>query len=171
VIPFVFGIVFVFASLMGVSLWLEPAFRWIERADAAVLLARSVLAPALAAWIVAELINAVRPRRLFDRRVATMVARGVAGLCAGVIGAAATALVLAVAEGYVHEIVVLSSTGAMAAASVLLPLRRVRPGECIHCRYDLRNQPPPGQPGWGICPECGAPVIPGQTENRTCAVA
>ncbi len=142
---------------MGAALWLEPSLlRWYRQEDIALLIARTVLAPGFAAWAMAELVNVVRPLRLFDRRIRKWTHLFIAGTFAGVLGAVIAAFGLALGDGEVHELVILGACGALGTLLVLLPFRRVRAGQCIHCSYDLRAQPGPGSPGAGVCPECGA---------------
>ncbi len=165
-IPFVFGVGAVFSALMGVSWWMDPDLKWYGREDIVLLIARTIMAPMFAAWIFAECVNAVRPLRLFDRRVRRLVPRLVSGVSAGVIGACIASLLLTIAEGWAHDVVILSASAAVGTAGVLALMRRVRKGSCIHCGYDVRSQPGPGSPGWGICPECGTSVLPGRDSRR-----
>ena len=157
-IAFAFGVAAVFAALMGTSYALDPTLRWYGDGDIALLVARTILAPALAAWIAVELVNIVRPLRLFDRRISHLVRRAAAGVAAGVLGALGATAAFVYTEGLVHEVVTLASAGAAGSVLVLALMRRIRRGECIYCRYDQRDQPAPGRSGWGICPECGAAV-------------
>jgi hypothetical protein len=143
--------------------------RWYQQQDIVVLIARTVLAPGLAAWCAAELINMLRPLRLFDRRIRKKRYQIMAGLGAGILGAASASILLAIAVGRVHELVVLGGCGLLISAIVLLPMRRVRAGHCIHCSYDLRAQPGPGSPGSGICPECGAATWEARKASRKAA--
>ena len=95
-----------------------------------------------------------------------MLRRGAAGVAAGVLSALLATAAFVYADGAIHEIATLAGAGAAGSLLVLAPMRRVRRGECIYCRYDQRDQPAPGQSGWGICPECGAAVA-----TRSCAGA
>lgn len=145
-----------FAALMGACVWLEPELRWCSRESLVLLVARTVLAPGLAAWIVAELVHLVRPLRLFDRRVRKFSRALLAGLMGGILGATVASLGLAIGVHSTHELVIVSVCGALGAGAALLPVRRIRAGFCIHCGYDLSAQPGPGSAGSGMCPECGA---------------
>lgn len=168
-IPFAFGVSIVFAGLMGALLGLDPTVRWFERPDIAMLIARSVVGPVIAAWLVAEGVNLVRPLRLFDPRIARWVPRVLVGVASGLIGTAAASLLLAFAVGVVHDVVILAGSAGLGTMMTLIVMPRVRPGACIYCGYDVRSQPGPGMPGWGTCPECGASIIPGR--SNACAAA
>jgi hypothetical protein len=150
-IPFAAGVSIVFAALMGALWWLDRSIHWYDPNVVAMLMVVSIAAPTLAAWITAEAIHLGRARRLFDRRVA-----------AGVIGVCVASVLLVIVDRQLHDVVILSGSAALGSVLVLAPLKRIRPGSCVYCGYDVRSQPPPGQPGWGICPECGAGVGAGR---------
>jgi hypothetical protein len=120
-----------------------------------------VAVPALGAWGVAEFVNMLTPRRTFDRRRRTFGKRFVLGAAAG--GACATfaTALLPLVDRYLSDAVIFGATGAVAMMLFLILLPRVKRGHCIHCGYDLRDSPAPGQPGSGRCPECGAAAMAG----------
>lgn len=153
---FTAGFTSIFAILIGIALWLLPTELFLSNQHTSALLLRGVLAPALAAWMTAEAINLLRPRRLFDRRLRRIAAPTIAGFIAGFIGAAIGSFALVLVDEPLHEALILVAASVVGSILVLLPMRRVRAGHCIHCGYDLRAQPGPGSPGCGICPECGA---------------
>jgi hypothetical protein len=119
-----------------------------------------LVVPVACGWLGAEVSNFLRPRRLFDRHFRRRwTARALLGLIAGVASAIAGAGLLAVADRYAPDSVLLGSAAAVVGFAAVLPLSRVRRGSCIGCGYDLRNGAAPGQAGAGVCPECGTSVM------------
>jgi hypothetical protein len=158
-IPFIAGIASVFGALMGVAYWMIPVWSWLYNPNDHIgaLILRGVLAPTVAAWIIAEVVQVLSPRRNFDRRLRLRVRPFIGGVVAGLIGAAFGSFALALVEGETYEFLVLAGSGALGAVMPLVFMRRVLKGHCIHCGYDLRGQPGPGSAGSGLCPECGTP--------------
>ena len=154
--------------ILGVLVSYAAAFCWgigsglpylrYEQTSIWVLAMVMLLTPACSAWAGAELVQAITPRRAFDRRVRARALKFFIGLCAGLIGLAAGALMLPVADRYLPDALIMGTTSALAAMTIVLLLKRKRPGHCIVCGYDQRGMPGPGQPGAGVCPECGTPV-------------
>ena len=154
------GFAAVFAGLLGWGIgagygWLQYESQSIPRLIAAIL-----LAPTLAAWAGAELVNMLSPRRLFDRRRNTRLSRLALGVAAALVSAAAGAAALPLVDRQAPDAAVFGASGFLVMAAFVLGCSRVRAGRCIHCGYDLRRSPAPGQPGAGRCPECGASIVP-----------
>jgi hypothetical protein len=152
-IPFLFGSALVYASLVCVSIAFAE-----QRAHGLWLVLTGAMVPVLAIWLVAELTNAVSPRRLFEGRVRALWRRLVAGGIAGALGACAGVVTLALLDSELSDALLMGLTAAAAGAMVVLPMRRRRPGRCVHCDYDLAGSMLlRGEPR---CPECGEPTMP-----------
>lgn len=105
--------------------------------------------PVGAAWLVYELLQAIRPSRIFNPRAGRPVRAGILGFMAGVLSVAATIGAFAFDAPGQHDVFVVGASGAGAAALVLLMLRRVRRDRCVRCNYDTQGLALPR------CPECG----------------
>lgn len=106
--------------------------------------------PPLAVWLTAEFINAVTPRRLFDRRTVAPVRRATVGALAGVIGFTIAVLALPLTERHASDWATLAGASAIGTFVTVVFLPRVRRGHCVVCGYDLRTLP-----SMERCPECG----------------
>jgi hypothetical protein len=109
-----------------------------------------MVVPPLAAWAVAEAVNLLTPRRLFDRRAAAPVRRATLGVLTGVVGFVIAVAALPLVEDALPDWATLTAASAVATAIPTLLLPRTRPGHCALCGYDLR-----GLPRMDQCPECG----------------
>jgi hypothetical protein len=156
-----FGVMVAYAAAFSWGVW--DGFSWLryQQSDIGALALVMLLTPACSAWAGAELVQALSPRRAFDRRVRARGLRFFAGLCAGLFGLGAGAALLPIVDRFVPDALTMGATSAIAAAAFVLLLKRQRRGHCISCGYDQRGMPGPGQPGAGICPECGTPVHAG----------
>jgi hypothetical protein len=111
-------------------------------------------------YAAARLTLLIRPRKLFDARVRSCWLRRCAlGLGAGVFAVIATGGSLLLLDRWLPDLALVAGAGGAAGMLAMLPLSRVRPGACLRCGYDLTSPPAPGQPGFGVCPECGADCI------------
>ncbi len=156
---FITGFAAIFTSLFGWGLAAE--FSWLRYEPGGVpqLLVAMVVVPVLAAWAAAELVNLASPRRVFDPRRGIRVSRLLLGVVAGGLSAVAGAALLPLADRFVPDALVFGGASALMAGAIVLTCPRTRPGHCIHCGYDLRQSPSPGQPGAGRCAECGADIV------------
>lgn len=106
--------------------------------------------PPLAAWLTAEAINLVTPRRLFDRRSVAPVRKATLGFLAGVLGFAIAVAFLPLVERQLPDWGVLASASAIATMLPVALLPKVRRGRCAFCDYDMK-----ALPSMERCPECG----------------
>lgn len=106
--------------------------------------------PPLAAWLTAEAINLVTPRRLFDRRTVAPVRKAALGFLGGVIGFALAVAFLPIVEEQLPDWGVLASASAVGTMLPVVLLPRVRRGFCAYCDYDMKTLP-----SMERCPECG----------------
>lgn len=120
-------------------------------------LVKLVGAPLVAAWVTLDLLDRRWPRLAFDPRVRSR-SPWVMGLLAGtasvLLAAAAFAfmqsgLVSVTLDADVLDLAVVGLATAAAVWLSLLPLRRLHPGSCVECGYDLSGSPT------ATCPECG----------------
>src|SRR5512140_711481 len=146
---FIAGFALIFSGLLGWSLGTE--FNWLRYESASIpyLLAAIVIAPSLAAWITAETLPLASPRRVFDRRRRTHLARFTLGFATGLGSALVAAAALPWADRVLPDSAVFGLSSVLVVGIALSLCSWVRPGHCIHCGYDLRNSPGPGQPGAG----------------------
>jgi hypothetical protein len=114
--------------------------------------------PLLSAWAALELARLIRGPRLFDRRLKRPVARFGLGLLAAGAGATLATVALPWVDRLVSDGVTTGVAAAIPSFALVAMLPAARRGRCIYCTYDLTTGPAPGQPGFGLCPECGAPV-------------
>jgi hypothetical protein len=117
--------------------------------------------PMLSAWAALEAARLLRAPRLFDRRLKRPLARFALGLLAAGAGAAIAAVALPWVDRIVSDGVTTGFAAAVPAFALVAILPSARRGRCIYCTYDLTTGPAPGQPGFGLCPECGASVTQG----------
>jgi hypothetical protein len=117
--------------------------------------------PTACAWGAASLVNTWRPRRLFDtraRRSGTLILLGAeSGLLAIVI----TAGLLVLFEQLHMDLLLFALMAAVSACLLLCSCRRVRPGACVACGYDIR-----ASLDYGRCPECGTSISVGLTRQN-----
>lgn len=151
-LPFVLGYAAVFAALYGFGFWHDAAWLQHDAASASWLFLLVVALPVTAAWVAAEGVHVITPRRMFDHRTPGLARRILLGVvCAG-IAASSTALLLPVADRFVPESAVMALCAAVCTALPLLFAARLRPGCCVRCGYDLRGLTSEAR---GRCPECG----------------
>lgn len=105
--------------------------------------------PVGAAWLVYELLQAVRPSRIFSPRAGRPVRAASLGVISGALSVAATIGAFAFDAPGQHDVIVVGACASGAAALVLLMLSRVRRDRCVRCNYDTRGLALPR------CPECG----------------
>ena len=106
--------------------------------------------PPMAAWLTAETINLVTPRRLFDRRIVAPVQRSALGFTTGVIGFGLAVLFLPIVEELLPDWGTLAAASAIGTMLPIVLLPRVRRGFCAFCDYDMKSLP-----SMERCPECG----------------
>jgi hypothetical protein len=156
---FLLGALAVYATLAAWAAWdVHATFStpWSERQPfVTVLLCVGVL-PLAGAWAGAELARAIRRPALFARRAGRS-----AKFALGLTGAALSTvpMIAAMAWATMSDATITAASAGAFGFLVVLPLRRRRRGACRGCGYDLSSMPAPSQPGFGLCPECGAPVM------------
>jgi hypothetical protein len=106
--------------------------------------------PCLGAWIAAEALERIRPRRVFDPRVHRAWTLLFAGVGAGILSVLFATPMIVWLDEKAPDGVLLAGASVAATACVLLMLGRKRRGECVQCGYDLTATIEPR------CPECGA---------------
>ncbi len=106
--------------------------------------------PPLAAWVTAEVVNLLSPRRLFDRRTIAPIRRASLGITSSVIGFILAVLFLPIVENNMPDWATLAAASALGTMIPMVLLPRTRKGHCVHCDYDLRTLP-----SMERCPECG----------------
>jgi hypothetical protein len=152
--------------LWGWGLQQDPQQPWI-RAEPGRLAALLVLLPLACAYAGARLGVMLRPRRLFDRRMSEgAVRRGLLGAGAGTLAVVCIGGLLILLDRWVPDWALITGASTACAAVATLTISRVRPGACFFCGYDLSAPPAPGQPGFGLCPECGADCISASGHRR-----
>ena len=125
-------------------------------ADYAVLALLLCGVPTLAAWAAASLIHRTSPRKAFDGEVGSR--RVLPGVVSAVVALIVAAGSVVLADGRVHDAMILGLSSAVATTIVvLLFCRRRVPGRCVQCGYDIR-----GSLAFGRCPECGTSFLGGQ---------
>lgn len=110
--------------------------------------------PVLITWLSAELLNVISPRKMFRNRKSSVPVRLFTGLAAGALAVGISVFALTLLVEYADDAVLIGASAACGTTLALLPLRKVRPGGCRHCDYDLS-----GNAGSSLCPECGADVM------------
>jgi hypothetical protein len=143
-----------FASVY-VSLWVWAVYADSDpfgfgRVGAGRLAAILVGVPCVTAWGAAELLERIRPRRVFDARVRRSWTRILAGFGAGLLSVVLVTPMIVWLDDKAPDGMLLAAASALGTACVLFLLRRKRRGECVHCGYDLSAAPEPR------CSECGA---------------
>jgi len=153
---FTVGFLLPMAVLWVWGLQQDPQQWWV-RADPARLAALLLLLPPACGYAGARLGLLLRARRLFDRRMrGGVLGRGVLGAGAGALAALGTGALLIVADRWAPDWALVAGAATACGFLSILPLPRVRAGACFFCGYDLSAPAAPGQPGFGLCPECGA---------------
>lgn len=122
--------------------------------DLAPMVLTLILLPIAAAWLAISVLELIRPRRIFDRRVRRPIARLLLGAAAALVATLLTTIAVATLPSSISDSVITSSAAFLGACGVTLFSSRHRKGTCIHCAYDL-SATPPTQP----CPECGAALV------------
>lgn len=161
-IAFLSGFAAVFGGLIAWMLRANPDLRgsdWLFEAAygeslgwrIAFVAATLLGAPLAGAWIGMEIVTRLRPVRAMDHRVRRGGSLAAAGVAAGLLSVAGSALLLPFSDAWVPDAVVTGGLSTVFAALALLPFARRRVGHCIHCGYDLR-----GGALRATCPECGA---------------
>jgi hypothetical protein len=114
----------------------------------------SWLAPTLGAWIAAEALHFISPRRVLDRRLRMPLKRIALGLGAGLLGSVLGVLAMAVADRtVVPDVALMGAASVIATLAVLAPTERARRGVCVFCGYSQAGATPAAR---GVCTECGA---------------
>ena len=114
----------------------------------------SWLAPTLGAWVAAEGLQYVSPRRALDRRVRMPLKRIALGLAVGVLGSVLGVLGMAAADRtVVPDVALMGAASVIATLVALVPTERVRRGVCVFCGYSQTGATPVAR---GVCTECGA---------------
>lgn len=109
-----------------------------------------VLAPLMSAWLMAILVQYRWPRRLLTPRTASLAPSTIRGFIAGIGSIVATAALLLVGTGDFADGTITAAASALATILALLLSRKVQPGRCLICSYDLC-----ASLKFGRCPECG----------------
>jgi hypothetical protein len=118
------------------------------------------LVPLLSAWVGAELARALRRPALLVRP-AVRLRRTVLGLAAAGLSTVPMVAGMTWATDDIPDALVTGVGAGLAGFVAVIVLPRQRRGTCRGCGYDLSSMPAPGQPGFGLCPECGAGVMAG----------
>lgn len=148
------GFILIALSLAVTALFLPRDFIWgySPGRGAFDLAAITVALPALVMWGVMEVMQLIRPRRIFlgERRATTVL------IAWGALSAVATFIIAGVGMAWLDRILpdaVIFAAAAGLATLVTLPLLpRHRRGRCVYCAYDLRGATVHSA---GCCAECG----------------
>ena len=116
------------------------------------------LVPLVSAWGAAELARAVRRPALMVR-TAGRIRRALLGLTAAGLSTVPMVAGMTWATEEIPDALITGVAGAVAGFVAVIVLPRHRRGTCRGCGYDLSSMPAPSQPGFGLCPECGAAVM------------
>jgi hypothetical protein len=109
-----------------------------------------VLTPLMSAWFTAILVQYHRPRRVLTPRTASLVPSTIGGFIAGIGAVLATAILLLVGTGPFADGTITAVASAFATSLTLLLSKKIQPGRCMICSYDLCSSLE-----FGRCPECG----------------
>lgn len=112
--------------------------------------------PITCAWLAAELVNFVLPKRILAGDASTRPRRLIAGLASGLLGVGLSVIAMAYVPENMPEALVTGAAGAAGALCIVLLLPRVHKGRCRKCDYDLAGITPAAA---GKCPECGLEVM------------
>ncbi len=156
---FLAALALVYAALAGVSIAQTTIPDGTGSTGPRLIALNIFLIPVLSAWAAAELATLIRRPRLLDSRLRFPVARPALGAAVAIAGAVFAAMALPWVDRYAPDSVTTGAAAALPTLAAVLLLRPARRGRCIHCDYDLTTGPAPGQPGFGLCPECGASVL------------
>lgn len=109
-----------------------------------------VLAPLMSAWFTAILFHHRWPRRLLTPRTGSLVPSTIRGFMAGIGSIVATALLLLIDTGQIPDWSLTAAASVLATGLTLLLSKKIQPGRCLICSYDLCSSLQ-----FGRCPECG----------------
>ncbi|MGE3107935.1 MAG: hypothetical protein AB7G11_10585 [Phycisphaerales bacterium] len=152
---FIFVLAMMYGVLLAVTAYLEyDELRLAYLHEWATLALEMWIVPVAAAWLTAEAIHAMAPRRAFDRRARATSTRGFAGAIAGTLGIGLGVLMVSIPQGVARDTVLMGTASLCATLIVTLSLKRLVRSACVHCGYDLR-----GNAGAAVCPECGKGVM------------
>ena len=110
------------------------------------------IAPLGAAYATAVIIDAFSPRMMLHARTMRRRCAG-AGLLAGVLACALASVGMSYPQWLPRDDLGTAGAAAIATAIVILGSRRLRPGMCATCAYDITRSI-----DYGRCPECGTPL-------------
>jgi 4-hydroxybenzoate polyprenyltransferase len=141
-------------SMTGL-LWQPPAVSIDPRFVLLYPLSRCVL-PTVSAWAMASLFLSISPRRAFDRRMGCSRTPVMLGMTAALLGIVMTAGLVIALDRARADLAILAASSALSAFVLLCLCRKLKPGACVRCGYDVR-----ASLNYGRCPECGTSIMLG----------
>jgi predicted RNA-binding Zn-ribbon protein involved in translation (DUF1610 family) len=118
--------------------------------------------PAIGAFMSAAFLDWWRPRRLFASRAGLWKPQLLRGAFAGIVAMTIGAFAVGIEQYTVRDEYIMAASGFLGATLIVFAGRRVRPGRCWTCDYDLTESMSQTR-----CPECGENIHASHEAPRT----